>query len=307
MLNIVSRRRQAWFHGGLSMVELLVALAIASGLLLLSTTLYLSGKASFRINEDKRRLYQDGNYAMTLMEKDLRQAWFGNVVSAISPAGTAPVTDFILSDGTPALGLRGCEHGFVKPLGPGEKDFSCSLEAGMAAFEVSYRSDDYSDPPSGAGVDCNGTKLAPIAVPPDHPAYMLGPQVTIARNLYFVAARVGVSANSLYCQGNGNPQPVLSNIEDLQLTYGVAAAGEATPRQFLNATQVAALSDDQRQNWERVVRIGLCLQLRGENQLTIEPQRYVDCAGGTKLASDRHLRAVFKRVVTLRNRAAIMP
>ncbi|AEK63221.1 PilW family protein [Collimonas fungivorans] len=307
MLNIASRRRQACVHGGLSMVELLAALAIASGLLLLSTTLYLGGKASFRLNEDKRRLYQDGNYAMILMERDLRQAWFGNVASAVSPAGTAPITDFILDDGSPAQGLRGCEHGFVKPLGPGTKDFSCSPEAGMAAFEVSYRSDDYSDPSSGAGVDCNGARLAAIAVPPDHPAYMLGPHVTIARNLYFVATRVGGSANSLYCQGNGSAQPVVNNVEDLQLTFGVAAAGDATRHQFLNATQVAALSDDQRQNWERVVRVGLCLQLRGENNLAIDPQRYVDCAGSARVASDRRLRAVFKRVVTLRNRAAAMP
>ncbi|WP_092399734.1 PilW family protein [Collimonas sp. OK412] len=301
MLNPASiGNRQA----GLSMVELLVALAIASGLLLLCTTLYLGSKASFRLNEDKRRLYQDGNDAMILMERDLRQAGFGNLASAAP--GTTPITDFILADGAPAQGLRGCEHGFVKPLGPGGKDFSCSTAPGMAAFEVRYRTDDYPDPASGAGVDCHGAGVASNAVPPGHPAYMLAPSVTIASNHYFAAVHAGSGASSLYCQGNGsnNAQPIVNNVEDMRLTYGVAAVGDTTPRQFLNATQVTALSDDQLQNWERVVSVSLCLQLHGEIQLATGPQRYVDCSGTARLAGDRRLRAVFKRVVTLRNRAA---
>jgi type IV pilus assembly protein PilW len=304
------RAPQAPFRSGLSLVELLVAMAIASGVLLASTTLYLGSSASFRVSEDKRRLYQDGNYAMGLMERDLRQAGYGNLVSASLSAGAAgatAVTDFILADGTPAQGLRGCEHGFVKPLAPG-KDFSCSANPGMAGFEVSYRLDDHVDPASGAGVDCNGAGIGLSAVPPGHPAHLRAPYVRIARNLFFVAARAGGGANSLYCQGNGNSnnsaQPILNNVEDMQLMYGVAAVGDVSVNQLLNATQVAALSDDQHQNWGRVVSVHLCLLLFGERSLAIEPQRYVDCSGSARLASDRKLRAVFKRVVTLRNSAA---
>jgi type IV pilus assembly protein PilW len=294
-------------RSGFSIVELLVAMTLASGMLLLITTLYLSSIASFRLSEEKRRLHQDGSYAMTLMERDLRQAGFGNLVSAASSASAARITDFIFADGTPAQGLRGCEHGFFKPLGSG-KDFSCGAEqgTGMAAVEISYRLDDYSDPASGAGTDCNGAGVERSAVPPDHPAYLLAPHVRIVRNLFFVAMRSGSSVNALYCQGNGNKsaQPIVNNVEDMQMMYGVAAIGDVTARQFLNATQVAALSDDQYQNWERVISVRLCLQLRGDNNLAVEPQRYVDCSGAARLAGDRRLRAVFQRVVTLRNRAA---
>ena len=289
------------------MVELLVAMTLASATLLLLTTLYLSSKASFRLSEEKRRLHQDGSYAMTLMERDLRQAGFGNLLGAGASASATHITDFILADGAPAQGLRGCEHGFIKPLGSG-KDFSCKAEqgAGMAAIEISYRLDDYADPASGAGVDCNGASVGRSAVPPDHPAYLRAPYVRIVRNLFFVAMRTGNSANALFCLGNGNKsaQPIVNNVEDMQMMYGVAAIGETTPSQFLNATQVETLSDDQYQNWERVISVRLCLQLRGDDNLTVEPQRYVDCSGATRLASDRRLRAVFQRVVTLRNRAA---
>ncbi|SFI40883.1 type IV pilus assembly protein PilW [Collimonas sp. OK307] len=304
------RALHAPFQCGLSLVELLVAMAIASGVLLVSTTVYLGSSTSFRLSEDKRRLYQDGNYAMRLMERDLRQAGFGNLVTASTiaaagAAGTMAITDFILADGSPAQGLRGCEHGFVKPLAPG-KDFSCSVNPGMAGFEVSYRLDDHVDPASGAGVDCNGVGVGPSAVPPGHPAYRLAPNVRIARNLFFVATRAGASANSLYCQGNGNnsAQPILNNVEDMQLVYGVAALNDVSVSQFLNATQVASLSTSQYQNWGRVVSVRLCLLLSGERNLSIEPQRYIDCNGNARLASDSKLRAVFKRVVTLRNSAA---
>ncbi|WP_211452915.1 PilW family protein [Collimonas antrihumi] len=302
------RAQQGRFQSGFSMVEMLVAMAIASGVLLVSTTLYLGSSASFRVSEDKRRLYQDGNYAMRLMERDLRQAGFGNLVSVSSSAGAAgamAITDFILADGTPAQGLRGCENGFVKPLAPG-KDFSCSANPGMAGFEVSYRLDDHVDAASGAGVDCNGVGVDLSAVPPGHPAHLQASHVRIARNLFFVATRAGASANSLYCQGNGNnsAQPILNNVEDMQLMYGVAALNDVSVSRFLNATQVASLSDDQYQNWGRVVSVQLCLLLFGERSLSIEPQRYIDCSGSARLASDRKLRAVFRRVVAVRNSAA---
>lgn len=283
------------------MVELLIAMAIGAGLVLLTSTLYLSSKSSFRLNDEKLRLQQDGSYAMALMAQNLQQAGFGNLAST----GNQPVTDFIDPDGAPAQGLRGCEHGFARPLGPG-KDFSCNASAGMASFDVAYRSDDFTDSGSAAGVDCNGAKIAPFAVPLAHPAYQLRPFVSIARNLFFVATRSGTAVSALYCQGNGNSsaQPVLNNVEQLQLTYGVAATGDFTLTRFLDATQVAALSDDQHANWKRVVSVQLCLQIHGEQMVAAEPQHYLDCSGTERLASDRSLRQVFTRTVTLRNHAA---
>lgn len=283
------------------MVELLVAMAIGAGLMLLTSTLYLSSKAGFRLNDEKLRLQQDGSYAIALIAHNLQQAGFGNLASA----GNMPITDFIDPDGAPAHGLRGCKHGFARPLGPG-KDFSCSQSAGMASFEVAYRSDDFIDSGSGAGVDCNGAKVEPFAVPLAHPASRLRPSVSIVRNRFFVATRSGAVVNALYCEGNGNnsAQPILTNVEQLQLIYGVAATGDFTPTRFLDASQVAALSDDQHANWKRVISVQLCLQIHGDQMVAAEPQHYVDCDGTARLASDRSLRQVFIRTVTLRNHAA---
>lgn len=291
---------------GFSIVELLVAMTIGVGLLLLTTTLYFSSRSSFRLNNESMRLHQDGSYAMMLMERNLRQAGFGNLVFASAYANGAQITDFIQADGTAAQGLRGCDNGFVKPLGA-KKNFSCGTIPKMASFEVGYRVDDHFDSTSGAGTDCNGARVRrKTAVPPDHPAYRFSPDVAIALNRFFVDARPGKLANSLYCQGNGNDssQPIINNVEDLQLIYGVAPVDDFTPRQYLSAAQVDALSADQQANWKRVISVKLCLQIRSDHDVTVEPQQFVSCAGTAKLATDRKLRAVFTRVVTLRNHAA---
>ncbi|AMP01199.1 hypothetical protein CAter282_3403 [Collimonas arenae] len=290
---------------GFSIVELLVSTTIGLGLLLLTTTLYIGSSASFRLNNEHMRLHQDASYALNLMARHVRQAGFGKLVLADPQAGVSQVTDFIPVDGVTASGLYGCDNGYVRPLGAG-RNFSCSANPGMASFEVSYRVDDHHDAATGRGADCNGAQPPAIAVPTDHPAYRLAPQVVIARNRFFVATSAGRATNSLYCHGNGNDsaQPIINNIEEMRLTYAVAESGEATPVQFLPASRVDALSGDQEENWRRVVSVKLCLLIRSEYEVTPAPQRYVDCSSTAKLATDRKLRAVLTRVITLRNRAA---
>ncbi|MFC5475816.1 PilW family protein [Paraherbaspirillum soli] len=298
--------RQYRSRPGLSLVELLVAMAIGLTLVLLVTQLYLGSKKAFSLNDDNMRLHQEGSYAMMLMAQNLRQAGFGHLTSASFNADAGWRTDLVNADGSPAQGLRGCDNGFVKSMAP-NRNFSCSSAPGMASFEVAYRVSDSLDPASGAGADCNGAGADSVALPPEHPAYAKGrTSVSIARNRFFVATRTGNLAASLYCQGNMNTgaQPVINNVEDMRLIYAVAAAGEVSPLQFLNAAQVDALSADQYENWKRVISVKLCLQIRSNQNVTAEPQQYVDCDGTAKLASDRKLRAVFTRVVTLRNNAA---
>jgi type IV pilus assembly protein PilW len=190
-------------RSGFSIFELLVSTAIGLGLLLLISTLYLASNASFRLNNEHMRLQQDGSYAMNLMAHHLRQAGFGRLILDDPYADTGQITDFVPVEGTLALGLHGCDNGYVRPLGS-RRNFSCSRNPGMASFAVSYRVDDIHDAATGLGADCNGAQPIATAVPPEHPAYQLAPQVMIARNRFFVGAGVGNTVNSLYCHGNGN-------------------------------------------------------------------------------------------------------
>ena len=280
---------------------MLIGLALVSAV----ANLYFGSKASYRLNEDRLRLHQDGRYAMQLMEKNLRQAGFGHLTSASMNAVEVDRTDFVSADGKPGQGLRGCDYGFVKPMSQ-PLDYGCKGGAGIAEFEVAYRVADTFDFYTGAGADCNDAQAGFIVLPESHPAYNGGQRIYIATNRFFVATPSGGKTASLYCQGNGSSiaQPILNNVENMQLTFGVAEIDGFSAQQFLTAAQVDGLSPDQHQNWKRVIRVKLCLQLYGNQQASIEPQRYVDCDGVEHVAKDRRLREVMTSVVTLRNNAA---
>ncbi|WP_194270646.1 PilW family protein [Glaciimonas soli] len=289
---------------GFTIIELMVAMVIGLVMMLFVIQLYLSISASYRLHDDNLRLHQDGRYAMQLMETNLRQAGFGNLSSTDINAALVDRTDFVDEEGNPGRGLRGCDHGYNKPM-MSPPDFSCSSGTGAAAFEVAYRVSDDFDSLSGAGADCNGAKAKTYVLPATHPAYLVNKPVHIVANLFFVATPARSKIASLYCNGNGGTiaQPLLDNVENLRLLYGVAANGGSSVQQFLSAADVDALSSDQLVNWRRVVSVKLCLQIVGAKHNTTEPQHYTDCDGVDRTAKDHKLRAVLTSVTMLRNSA----
>lgn len=63
---------------GFTLVELMVALATGSFLLIGATTIYMQGRTSFRVNETFARLQEDARYVLDTMEPDIRMAsYFG--------------------------------------------------------------------------------------------------------------------------------------------------------------------------------------------------------------------------------------
>jgi len=61
-----------------TLVELMVALAIGSFLIIGATTVYMQGRSTFRISESVARLQEDTRYVLEVLEPDLRMAsYFG--------------------------------------------------------------------------------------------------------------------------------------------------------------------------------------------------------------------------------------
>lgn len=270
------------------MVELMVSVVISLVLVLFVSSLYISSKGSYRINDDNARLQEDGRYAMALIGRNLMQAGFGNVV-------TSTTTDFVNADGTPAQGLKGCDNGFASPVAA-TPDFTCAVAAGKPGLQVSYRVNDTYDANTGAGADCNGQNV-------DKASAAAG----IAVNRFFLHSKAGDSAPSLYCNGNGNTtsQPVLSNVEDMVVTYGVDTKGVFVPDQYLNATAVESLSlnANNKKNWNQVVSVQVCLLISSASNVTSQFQTYTDCKGQSKTATDHRLRVTMSSVFALRNNA----
>ena len=106
-------------------------------------------------------------------------------------------------------------------------------------------------------------------------------------------------------------QPLVSNVEDLQIQYGVDTDADAyqSANQYVDAGSVT--------NWNNVVSVRVCVLIRSEDQgITNTAQSYLNCAGalgtasGTAArttASDSRLHRTFLATFKLRNRGTTPP
>jgi type IV pilus assembly protein PilW len=104
-----------------------------------------------------------------------------------------------------------------------------------------------------------------------------------------------------------DPQPIISNVEDLQFLYGVDTDGDQSANLY-TATPA---------NWSLVVSVRACVLIRSENTgISATAQRYLNCAGalgtatGTAIyttATDTRLRRIFVATLSLRNRVTRLP
>ena len=119
------------------------------------------------------------------------------------------------------------------------------------------------------------------------------------------ALQLDAANRELECESNNDgtlandPQPLVSNVEDLQFLYGVDTTGNQSAN-FYTATPA---------DWNRVVSVRACVLIRSEDQgITTSAQRYLDCpnalagSGTLTAATDSRLRRAFVSTFNLRNR-----
>lgn len=145
--------------------------------------------------------------------------------------------------------------------------------------------------------DCEGTIIAD--------ADLVAPAESLV-----VTDALRLNGTDLECDGDADgaadPQPLVSNVEDVQLLYGVANDP--------SRPQSANLYTAEPANWNQVVSVRACVLIRSEeNGITATEQKYLGCAdaltGSSTLteATDRRLRRTFVATFNLRNRVSMTP
>lgn len=139
--------------------------------------------------------------------------------------------------------------------------------------------------------DCEGNTLAANAVVQD--AYRL-------------------NGNDLQCDGNADGtvdhQSLVSDVEDVQVLYGIDTNSDQSVDQYVAAPA----------NWAQVYSARVCILARSANQVNPERQRFLNCGGalGTATgaaaftqapANDFRLRRAFVGTFSLRNRITSTP
>lgn len=292
---------------GRSLVELMIAMAIGLVILIAVSSLFLANKQTFKANDDKSRLDEEGRLALNFLSLHVRMAGYGSLTSpkatktVDNAAGTNQVVPSVCSnfasDCTLGNSIRGCSGKFTDPaavLPASTVALNCTADTTSDSFLVRYVVDaDNTNVSAGGGItDCLGANIIPDATT----------GAFIVENRFFVSPKAN-GTPELHCKGNGAvaSQPIAENVESMSITYGLSAGvGTQAVTRFATAAELEVTPA----NWDQVISARICLLVRSANDnITSAPQSYPDCTNKVVTATDRRLRSVFSTTVTIRARA----
>ena len=265
------RRAQA----GFSLLELLIAMTLGLLLVVGIGTIFVGSNQSYNVQEENSRIQESGRYALDIIGRSLRQA------GADAPINTNPAALTVECVAPVCTAINGTNNTVNNGIN----------NTDTLAVQL-YANPDENNPGVGWGTrDCTGGFVATGALMTN----------TFAMN-----------GTDLRCTGSvGGVQPLLPDIEDFQVLYGVDAAGNDQSADLYTAAPNAA-------QLPNVVSVRVCVLVRSTNPgvVTGANQSFLNCAGalGTAAgnaaftaAGDSRLRRAFVATYNLRNRINILP
>jgi Tfp pilus assembly protein PilW len=293
-------------HKGFSLIELLVAMAMSMGLVLVILTVYQNLNTGSAIGQSQQRMNEDAYQAFQILGQQFQQAAY----NPIQPRTETPRANLlqlaVFPAGETAMGIFSCKKGFSNGAGstPAANigDLACNSSAGSDnhAFAVQFEADANSPSASG-GIpsDCRSFTV-PARIQTLSPS---NNTVTyrVVENRFFIAA------GGLSCTGNGSSgtsttafetpsQPLVGNIESMEISFGVTAPNAGTTAAakvvagYLDASQIgpafgsntsgvhaslSATTLTASARWELVKTARVCLTVKSEKPAFFEPIKYV--------------------------------
>lgn len=285
-------------QSGVSLVELMVAMAIGLVVIGAVFTNYLNNSAGSRQTAALTQVTSDASLVLGILRNHIAIAGYGE------PTGS-DATRMLTNFSGPAV--LGCDNGFTNVR---DAELVACAEASATpavgnALLIRYVSDaDISPTAEGARpdgsmaqgpTDCTGAAVLPAAGQP-----------SIADNR-FHASRIDGGPPSLRCWGNGGAStaPLVENIESLRLHYGIGAPDidngkMLRPVRYVTATEVGPLSD--KTAWGSVMAVRVCVVVRSAEEVLPAATPYKDCDQNTVSAVDRRIYRAFTTTVLINNR-----
>ncbi len=314
-------------QAGLTMVELLVALALQALLLATITYVYVASKQTYVAGSELASVTNDGRYLLDLMGWEVRSSGYAgcrsldelspNIVALDPPdfsdideslagyeaaTGWVPPATFSAKAGTDVISLRFAGGAGTKLIG--------DMIAENANIQITGNPDDIKADDLVMVTDCRSLDLfratavsaSAGTITITHAAatnttnrlsraYQDGAFVLKFKNVdYFIS-----DSGGLYRVEDGRPpQFMLGTVEDLQFQYAVDSDGDLQPDQYVDASAVAS--------WKDVVGVVAGMLLVSERNVTTEPQVFLFNGTDANTAADRRLRKALWSYMDLRNR-----
>lgn len=301
---------------GRSLVELLIAMVI--GTIILGGVLLSSISSSTTQNQQNSSAFlsEEAQIATNLLSWHLRTAGYSSIVLPPQPQVFGEMRYVYRNYDGPAV--RGCDGGPINPS-VGLTNLACNGGNGPDAIMVAYEASPRSTLPTNGNpndpTDCLGQAITG-RLPSEANT---GGTYALAENTFYVAN------DTLMCAGSGRadraPQPLVNNVVDLQILYGVAGVPVAAPNttvpaepyfepaQYLTAAQVEQLAvfpvgtlPAERGRWTRVVSVRMCLTLRTAGNVYNTPTAYTGCDGQQVMPADKRAYRVVTINSALKNR-----
>jgi type IV pilus assembly protein PilW len=296
---------------GRTLIELMIAITIGIVILGALIAVYLATGTSGRQATAVSRMNEDAAIAFSLINSQLRMAGFSIPRKGVPPGGamvdgvliSQPDRNFI------GAGLRACDHGFTSSTVAFNALACASGSTSGAAFAVRFEGAD----PAGTdgfrfllppNLDCLGQTVQST----EFTMGSLNVSYPLVESRFSVATNASSGTSDLSCAGIGNGfvnQPMLQNVADMRLRFGIAADGASSKvEQYLNtAAAVDALGGSDDQNWSRVVTVRLCLLMRSALASPADVgSSYINCDGATATATAGFIRRSYVQTVAVRNR-----
>lgn len=321
---------------GVTLIELMISLVIGLIIMVAVISAYIGASGASRVAEATGRMNEDAQMALTILSQQIRMAGVNpsqpdrtSVTAGLNVRGNStPLHNTV----TNAYSIRGCDRNFSNATSATSTaaltcgHTSSSFGTAPSSIAIAYEADRYNTVPTGAGVptDCMGSAASTFTYSFNN-SLGVASSATVAEveNRYYIGTSSFVVNPTLYCKGNGsaNGQPLVENIEDMQITFGtVNPAGSFvyksitptfTTTQVLgylsaynvenDSTTLTGLSNLAR--WNAVKTVRICVVARSEGQIlgSLESARYMNCAGTLTTAPDRRMRRAYTTTVILRN------
>ena len=300
--------KQSGQQRGLTLVELMVSMAI--GLVVIGAVFvnYLNSSVGSRQSAALMQVTDDASLALGILRNHIAMAGYSQPTGVSATGG--------MTRGLAGLAIFGCNGGFATTSGNIALDpgvIACANTAGAPdSLLIRYEAD---------GSNTPTVKVGSLDVPSD----CIGVGLTAVGTVFTADNRFRIDAanDQFECRGNGGAspaaQPLLDNISDMQITYGVgvnnAATGQAGQRavRYVRADQIGLITDTaaQRQaNWNNVISVRICLLVRSSKEVLTQKTRYRDCAGTLVAATavpDLRIYRAFTTTIALNNRISSAP
>ena len=276
---------------GVTLIELLISLVIGMVVVVAVLVSFVdSGKVS-RFQTAVGQMNQDAQVALNLLTREVQMAGY------ISPGKTLGAPAIFGCDGTSG------SVPFSSPKAAGAMTCGAATGTTISAIEVVYEADEKTTVPQGVAKtpsDCLGTGIT------------VSGGIYITRNRYYVATSSS-GRKELHCASpagvSGVAQPLIENVEDMQLWYGVTTT--AAPTQVIryakagkDASTANTVNAQGAAEWNNVMSVRICLLMRsaepiltGEDTLT-----YLDCDSVSKTSADKYLRRAYFTTATVRTK-----